>query len=172
VKNKSNKSLIFLVGFMGAGKTTTGRTLAQKMGWGFIDLDEIIESHIDKSVQHIFADMGEDEFRRIEQSTLKTCAELERMVISLGGGAYISEENRRVIDSAGISVLLECPVEVCLSRVEYDGSRPLLKNRSEVQALFERRMPYYRLADFSVSSAVSSPVEIADQIIELVARSE
>lgn len=157
---------------MGAGKTTTGRTLAQKMGWGFIDLDEVIEAQVGKSVQQIFADLGEEEFRRLERSTLKSCSELERMVVSLGGGAYISEENRRIIDNAGVAILLECPVEVCLSRVECDGSRPLLRDEVDVRALYERRMPYYRLADFSVNSAENTPLEIAEQIIALLSASE
>lgn len=154
---------------MGAGKTTVGRTLARKRGFDFIDLDELIETQAGKSVEQIFAELGEDEFRRLESETLKSCAELERMIISLGGGAYISEENRRIVKMAGISVLLDCPIEVCISRVSYDGSRPLLGQESEVRALYDKRLPYYRLADHTISSGEDSPEEIADKIIVLLA---
>lgn len=154
---------------MGAGKTTVGRTLARKIDYGFIDLDELIENQSGKSVSEIFSELGEEEFRRRERETLKSCAELEQMVISLGGGAYISEDNRNIISSAGRSVMLDCPLEICLSRVAYDGSRPLLKQESEVRALYDLRLPYYRLADYVVSSAEDSPEKIADEIILLLA---
>lgn len=157
---------------MGAGKTTVGRALARKMGCGFLDLDDVIETQTGKTVREIFAELGEDGFRRLERATLRSSAELERMIISLGGGAYLSEENRQTIKAAGISVWLDCPLEVCLSRVEYDGSRPLLSNPSEARTLYEMRRPYYRLADYTVNSAEGSPEEIAEMIVILLARSE
>jgi shikimate kinase len=156
---------------MGAGKTTVGRALARKTGFGFIDLDELIESQAGKSVTQIFAELGEDEFRRLEREALKSCAELDWMVISLGGGAYISEENRHIVKMTGISVLLDCPIEVCLSRVAYDGSRPLLKQESLVRDLYDKRLQYYRLADYTVGSKEDSPEEIADKIIVLLMNS-
>ena len=90
----SDDSPIFLVGFMGAGKTTVGRALARHLEYDFFDLDELIAARAGKSVQEIFAELGEAEFRRLEGEAIQPCGGMVRAVIALGGGAYVSEENR------------------------------------------------------------------------------
>src|SRR6185436_20928904 len=93
---------VFLVGFMGAGKTTVGKVLAPLLNYEFVDLDDIIEERMGMSVQSIFAKLGEAEFRRAESEALETCRERFRTVIALGGGAYVAESNRELMREIGM----------------------------------------------------------------------
>src|SRR5690242_3761047 len=110
-------SPIFLVGFMGAGKTTVGRALARELQYEFFDLDELIAERAGKSVQTIFAELGEPEFRRLEREAIKGCCGMVRTVIALGGGAFVSDLNRTLLREIGRTVWLDCPLEVCLERL-------------------------------------------------------
>lgn len=166
----SEDECIFLVGFMGAGKSTVGRAMAELIGFDFIDLDEIIQSRAGKTISAIFAEDGEAAFRRIEREAIISCRGRKRTVVALGGGAYISEENRAIVHSIGKSVWLDCPLEVCLKRTADDNSRPLLKSEIEMKALYESRLPFYSLADFVVTSAGESIEETAWRIVEMLGR--
>ncbi|HJQ68138.1 MAG TPA: shikimate kinase [Blastocatellia bacterium] len=157
---------IFLIGFMGAGKTTVGRILADRLGFDFIDLDEVIEANAAKSVRAIFAELGEGEFRRLEREALQQIRGMKGAVIALGGGVYISEDNRAIIDQTGEAVWLDCPLETCLGRVERDGSRPLLAGAAEMKALLDRRRPFYALADHVVSTGECSAEEAAQRVLD------
>src|SRR5262245_4177165 len=128
---------IFLVGFMGAGKTTVGRVLAQLLQHRFFDLDEIIEKDAGKSVRQIFTEDGELEFRRVEKKALESLQGTWDAVVALGGGAYAAEENRRLVRELGTAVWLECPLEVCMARLAGDESRPLLRTEQEMAQLME-----------------------------------
>src|ERR1044072_7245880 len=139
VVEEKNQRPIFLVGFMGAGKTTVGRVLARKLKRNFFDLDSVIELREGKSIQQIFSDLGEPEFRRIEREAIQSCRELKNAVIALGGGAYIPEENRNALGVIGITVWLDCPLEICLERLSGDESRPLLGAEVEMRALHDKR---------------------------------
>jgi shikimate kinase len=161
---------IFLVGFMGAGKTTVGRALARQLQWDFFDLDDLIERRAGKSVQAIFADSGESEFRRLEREALQSSSELVRTVIALGGGAYVSEENRASLRLIGTTVWLDCPLEVCLRRISGDRSRPLLGGEDEMRELLERRGSAYAQADFAVQGGSYSPELLAVEITKLLGR--
>src|SRR5919199_1173160 len=99
-----NDSPIFLIGFMGAGKTTVGRALAERLGRSFFDLDEMITRRAGRSVQQIFADLGESEFRQMEREAIQECKQIKDAVIALGGGAYISEANRADLSEIGRTV--------------------------------------------------------------------
>lgn len=159
---------IFLVGFMGAGKTTVGRALARQLQWDFFDLDDLIEQRARKSVQAIFNESGGSEFRRLEREAVQSCSALVRTVIALGGGAYVSEENRTSLRSIGKTVWLDCPLEVCLRRISGDRSRPLLGGEDEMRALLERRIPAYAESDFAVQAGNLSPEELALKITKLL----
>ena len=159
---------VFLIGFMGAGKTTVGRILAEKLEFHFIDLDEIVEASAGKSVSAIFAELGEDEFRRLEREALEQARGMKQTVIALGGGAYISEDNRAIIDQTGEAVWLDCPLEICLNRIERDGSRPLLAGETEMKALLDRRRAFYALADHVVQTGDCSAEEAAHRILDLL----
>jgi shikimate kinase len=162
---------IFLVGFMGAGKTTVGRALARQLQWDFFDLDELIEQRAGKSVQAVFADSGEPEFRRLEREALQSCSELVRTVIALGGGAYVSEENRASLRLIGKTIWLDCPLEVCLGRITGDRSRPLLGGQNEMRALLELRGSGYAQADFVVQAGNHTPELLALEIAKLLGKS-
>src|SRR6185503_5858103 len=117
---------VFLVGFMGAGKTTVGRILAPSLNYEFIDLDDLIQERMGMSVQEIFARLGEAAFRRAESEVLESCRDRFQTVVALGGGAYIAEPNRRLLREIGTTIWLDCPLEVCMSRLGDDPSRPVL----------------------------------------------
>lgn len=161
---------IFLVGFMGAGKTTVGRALAGLLEYQFFDLDELIEELAGKTVQAIFAELGESEFRRFERQALLSCSDMVRTVIALGGGAYVSEENRASLRRIGKAVWLDCPIEVCLERIGGDRSRPLLGDEDDMRALLELRAAAYAQADFEVQSGYMSPEKLALEITTLLGR--
>src|SRR5262245_55414701 len=138
---------VFLIGFMGAGKTSVGRVLAQRLGWPFQDLDDIIESRLGKSVARIFAEAGESGFRSIESQALQELLSSKESchgnwIVALGGGAYAQPLNRAALEEAGaISVLLEAPLEELRRRIQQDGaaggrSRPLALDEAEFARLF------------------------------------
>ncbi|HXD50542.1 MAG TPA: shikimate kinase [Burkholderiales bacterium] len=160
--------MIFLVGFMGAGKTTVGQALAEAMGWRFADLDRLIEDREGRSIREIFAMRGEAEFRRLEREAIDGCSQISGTVIALGGGAYIAETNRARLREIGLTVWLDCPLEVCLQRITGDAARPLLRSREEMRELFDRRRPAYALADLSIETGDRSPQELAAMIINLL----
>jgi shikimate kinase len=159
---------IFLVGFMGAGKTTVGRTLADHLGYDFFDLDELIQAKAGKSVQAIFAELGEAEFRRLEHEAIRACSNRSRAVIALGGGAYVCDENRRLLRSIGRTVWLDCPIDVCLERVSGDQSRPLLGGEGEMRELLEERRPAYAQADYVVETGELSAEGLVIEITKLL----
>jgi shikimate kinase len=159
---------IFLVGFMGAGKTTVGRTLAEHLGYDFFDLDELIEARAGKSVQAIFAELGEAEFRRHEHEAIRACSNRSRAVIALGGGSYLSDRNRTLLRMIGRTVWLDCPLDVCLKRVGGDQSRPLLGAQDEMRELLEERRPAYAQADYVVETGELPPEKLVIEITRLL----
>jgi shikimate kinase len=161
---------IFLVGFMGAGKTTVGKALALHLDYEFFDLDSVIENREGKSVRQIFSEHGEPRFRACEGEAIESLRHLKKSVIALGGGAFISEQNRKLLAAIGVSVWLDCPLDICLKRVEGDSLRPLLGDDSEMRVLFETRHPAYALADYAASVGHLTPEEAAVAIAHLLGR--
>ena len=150
---------IFLVGFMGSGKSTVGRALAEELGWGFADLDEDIEKREGLSISQIFETRGEAEFRRAETAALQErVRSIERgkpCVIALGGGAFLSEENFEIVSNNGVSVWLDCPYSTVERRlagqhVEYNH-RPLARDPEKLRELFALRRPHYERADYCIT---------------------
>jgi len=155
---------IFLIGFMGAGKTTVGRALARQLDYDFLDLDELIAKQVGKSVQEIFAELGEGNFRSLEREAIRSCEQLPRAVVALGGGAYEDENNRNVLRRIGQTVWLDCTLEVCLRRITGDKSRPLLGDKGAMSKLLEQRRTAYAEADFTVRTGERSPEQLAIEI--------
>jgi shikimate kinase len=153
---------------MGAGKTTVGRALASQLGYDFFDLDQLIEEQTGKSVQAIFSEFGEREFRRFERETILSCCNASRTVFALGGGTYVLEENQSSLRAIGKTVWLDCPLEVCLARISGDGSRPLLGDEAEMSALLESRRRAYSQADFAIQGGGLSPEELATEIVTIL----
>jgi len=150
---------IFLVGFMGSGKSTVGRALAYELGWGFADLDEDIEKREGMSIRQIFDDRGEAEFRRAETAALRErvrAVECGRpWVIALGGGAFLSEENFEIVSNNGVTVWLDCSFATVERRlagqhVEYNH-RPLARDPEKLRELFAVRRTGYERADYCIA---------------------
>lgn len=164
-------SRVYLIGFMGAGKTTIGRQLAKKLRWKFIDLDREIEQGEHRQVADIFRESGEPHFRSIEQRYLKEVSSIDRAVIALGGGAYIDPQNRNLADSTGLTVWLKVSFAKVADRVKMDGTRPKFDNRDEAERLYQNREPHYALAKVHVSTDEGTPETVAGEIIGVIKQS-
>ncbi|WP_085537556.1 shikimate kinase [Massilibacteroides vaginae] len=144
---------IFLIGYMGAGKTTVGKQLASRMGLSFVDLDLHIEARYHKSVRELFAERGEDAFREIERKMLHEVAEFENVLVSTGGGSPCFFDNMEFMNRSGQTVYLKVSVQELTKRLETcRQTRPVLKDRSG-ESLFrfideniQKREPYYNQA--------------------------
>ena len=161
---------ICLTGFMGCGKTSTGRALAERLGARFVDLDEEIVSRDGRSIPEIFRE-GEDAFRAVELETLHCVldaadAEEGSTVLSLGGGALTRPEARELIFSRTSCVWLRTRLETIRQRLgEADASRPLF---ADADALYARREPLYAQAPFAVDTDEKTPAEVAGEIVRLL----
>lgn len=144
---------IFLIGYMGVGKTTAGRELAKVMGLEFIDLDHFIQNRYNKTIAQLFEDGGELKFREIENKILKEVAEFENVVVSTGGGAPCFFDNIEIMNAAGISIYLKASPELLSARLNTcKEKRPLIKDKDEKEMLefvstnLEKREPFYSRA--------------------------
>jgi shikimate kinase len=156
--------VVFLIGFMGAGKTTVGRHLARLLGWDFLDLDERIMGNERLSIAQIFARKGEAHFRRLETEILASLRGRARLVVACGGGTYAQDDSRRLIDHLGRAVWIRLPLDVALRRCAGDTGRPLLKNEAQADELYRRRLPSYRAAPLQVDAHDLSADEVAQRI--------
>jgi shikimate kinase len=162
---------IYLTGFMGCGKTTVGRLLAQRLGVLFIDLDLEIERRVGMTVREIFERQGEAAFRQMEAETLGWTLALPAAVVALGGGTMAFEANAGVIGAQGLSVWINPAFATIASRIGGRGKadRPLFKDESQALALYRERLPAYRRADLTVDVAPDEgPEEIAARIALLI----
>ncbi len=143
---------IFLVGFMGSGKSTIGRALARRLGMLFWDLDARIEAGLRMSVAELFARHGEAAFRQAESRHLAACAGLTEVVVAAGGGTFCSEENRAAIMRLGVSVFLDAPWGEIVRRLPGKREeRPLFASLAQARSLYLARLTFYRMADLQVS---------------------
>lgn len=159
---------IFLIGMMGAGKTTVGRQLARKLGRSFVDLDHEVERHTGVKVSVIFEIEGEQGFRRRESQLLRELAAGKDLVVATGGGAVLSADNRACLSRSGIVVYLCVPPDVLHERTRLDKDRPLLQvadPRARIAELYGQRDPLYReIADIIVTGGRSGPHGVMRQI--------
>jgi shikimate kinase len=162
---------IFLTGFMGAGKTTVGRRLAELLAVPFVDLDQEVEQRAGMSVREIFAQHGEAAFRRLEQEALQATLATPDLVAATGGGTMAFEANARWIQGNGLSIWLNPAFATIVERIGAVGKRdrPLFKDEVQALALYRERLPAYRRADLTVDVAPrEGPEEIAARIALLI----
>jgi shikimate kinase len=168
-------SAVFLVGFMGAGKSSVGRALGQRLNWVFEDLDDRIAAREGRTVPEIFRDSGEPAFRRAEYAALQhvleeLCGGVAK-IVALGGGAFVEKENAALLEAAGVpTVFLDAPIEelwrrCCTQAAEAGIERPLLQSMDQFRQLYETRHGGYSKASLKVQTG-SRPVEaIAAEIV-------
>ena len=160
---------VFLIGFMGAGKTTAGRALARLLGWDFVDLDDRIVEDEGRGIAQIFKEDGEAYFRRREADLLKSLRGRSRLVVACGGGTYAAGPCRELIDGMGRAVWLLLPLAQVLERCAGQGQdRPLLRDVAQAEALYLARLPAYRAAPLRVDAEGLSPDQIAERIAALL----
>lgn len=149
---------IFLVGFMGTGKTTFGRQLAESLGLSFIDTDVYIENTFHKSINQLFEEKGEEGFREIERKMLVEIAEMENVVIATGGGTACFYDNMDVMNRKGLTIYLKTPQEALVERlISAKMNRPLLRDKNNeeisnyVHNKLEEREPFYSKAQITIN---------------------
>ena len=152
---------IILVGFMGAGKTSVGKVLSQRLGRPFTDLDEEIVSRTGLDIPGIFESLGEPFFRRLERDLLTEICRSGERIIAAGSGAICDDRNLEVMRESGTIICLTAPEEEILRRLGGDGSRTL-------RDLIESRRAPYGEADFTVETSGRNPEEVADEIMKLL----
>lgn len=154
---------------MGAGKSSIGAALAERLGLHFVDLDQEISKRFRAPIPDIFADRGEATFRTAESDELARFAELDNVVVATGGGAFCDPGNREIIhESGGVSVFLDLPWATLAERLVRDHSdRPMFNDTGHARRLFEERLPEYRHATVRVPlDGTESPAEAAGRVLE------
>lgn len=167
------RKTVVMVGMMGAGKTAVGRALAARLSVPFLDSDAEIEKAANMTIPEIFARDGEAFFRQKESQVIRRLLDEKRGVLSTGGGAFLSEANRRMISERGVSVWLKADLDVLWNRVKHRETRPLLRTdnpRATLQALYEARVPHYAQADLTVTSDGQVSIEgMVDRVLAALA---
>jgi shikimate kinase len=160
-----NTDKIYLVGFMGAGKTSVARGLARRLGWRAVDIDELIEQRERQTVASIFAKQGEPYFRAAERAVLMEQIPARHLVVATGGGTFVDPQNRAVIKGDGATVWLDVPMHRIIQRVPADGRRPLAADRAEFERLFYLRRAAYEDAHYRVDAERASIPAIVEEIV-------
>ncbi len=172
VRQRLGTHPIVLVGLMGAGKTSVGRRLAEKLGIPFVDADHEIEAAAGKSIAEIFADHGEPYFREGERRVIQRLIGNGAQVLATGGGAFMNDETRARIQGHGISIWLKASLPLLMKRVLKRQDRPLLKTEDPeavMKALIDKRYPVYGLADITVESRDVQHGQMVNDVIRALA---
>jgi len=160
---------VFLLGFMGCGKTTVGRLLSQRLGWSFLDVDEEIERRQGRTIRQIFEQDGEPYFRQVESELLEETlarGSKESLVVALGGGTIAQPINaQRIRANGAITIWLDCPLEELRRRCRGLNHRPLFRDAETFEQLYRQRLPFYQQADFRVDANRSDPSLVVEEIL-------
>jgi shikimate kinase len=157
---------IYLIGMMGSGKSTLGKTLSEKIQKSFIDLDSEIEKAAGKFISEIFDIDGEEQFRKMESKQLKQYSE---SIVACGGGIVLKDENREFINENGVTILLTASMEELSHRLSDSGNRPLLADDNTEEALtklwLERQLHYLNTADFTIETDGKNSEQLTEEIL-------
>lgn len=163
---------IVLTGFMGAGKTTIGKLLSEKLSFPFFDTDKIIEQNANMSIPEFFEKLGEKEFRNYEMEVVKLLSGTEGCVISCGGGIVLNKTNIDLLSKNGIIVYLNASIDMILKRIVDDKNRPIIaameNPKDEIEKLFNKRKQFYQRYNFSFDVDNLTPDTIVTNIINAV----
>ena len=162
---------IYLVGFMGSGKTTIGAKLADELGWSFGDLDEDVVRKHNLSISEIFDIHGESGFREIERAALRDRVRAVQagrpVVLALGGGTFVDSENNRLLSENGVSVWLDCAFERIRTRIGDGSGRPLARDPKRFEQLFHARRAEYSRCDYRVEVDTDDAAIVTAAVMEL-----
>jgi shikimate kinase len=158
---------LYLVGFMGAGKSTVARALGKRLGWRVEDVDERIETRERRPISSIFSQDGEPYFRQVEREVLTDLLPLRDAVVATGGGTFAEPDNRSAMLASGAVAWLDIPFQQVVERIPGDGRRPLASDRLQMEQLFARRQLSYCQAHVRVDG--SRPVdEVVERLLEWI----
>ncbi len=158
---------LYLVGFMGAGKSSVGRAIGRRIGWRVEDIDERIEKREGKRVSTIFAQQGEPYFRQIERAVLHDLLPERHIVVATGGGTFEDPENRATMLADALVAWLDVPLARVIDRVPPDGRRPLASDRAQMERLYDMRQAAYGQAHVRIDA--SRPMqEVVERLLEWI----
>jgi shikimate kinase len=158
---------LYLVGFMGSGKTAVAKQIAEVTDLKYVEMDDLIEKKENRSINDIFSDSGENYFRKVEKEILKEISFGDKQIVSCGGGVVIDEENIRRMKNSGIVICLEAKPEVIYQRIKNEGHRPLLNvdnPQAKIEELLKLRKPYYDKVNHRVKTDDLSVKQVAQEI--------
>ncbi|HZB87815.1 MAG TPA: shikimate kinase [Terracidiphilus sp.] len=159
---------IVLTGFMGSGKSTVGPLVAQRLGWQFLDVDDVIEAEAGCTIAEMFARHGEPAFREREHATIARLAGEEALVLALGGGAIEREATRELLLRGPGTLLVHLEVDLATTLARCRGTeqtRPVLADQANLASRYQRRLPLYRTAHVSIGVDALTPAEVADAVV-------
>ena len=160
---------IVLTGFMGSGKTTVGPLVAARLGWSFIDVDDVIEAEADATIPELFARYGEAPFRQREHETIARLASGDALVLALGGGAIEHSATRTLLLTTPGTLLVHLEVELATTLARCRGTehlRPVLADQANLANRYQRRLPLYRVAHVSIPVDTLTPDDVVDAILK------
>lgn len=157
---------LYLVGFMGVGKTTVARQLARRLDWRAEDIDARIERRERRDIPAIFRQQGEAYFRAVEREELLALVTARGVVVATGGGTMIDPANRELMLRDGAVVWLDAPFTTLVGRIPLDGRRPLAADRTEMERLYNHRLIAYRQAHVRVDAGRGSVEDLVEQIVD------
>jgi shikimate kinase len=164
---------IVLTGFMGSGKTTVGPLVAARLGWNFVDLDDVIEAEAGATIAELFSRHGETAFRDREHAAIARLAASDALVLALGGGAIEHPATRALLLTAPGTLLVHLEVELATTLNRCQGTeqtRPVLADQANLASRYQRRLPLYRTAHISISVDALTPQQVMEAILSAAAK--